>query len=96
VIARDSTASASTSRSDGVVALLSKLGWVLRGNGVVGLSLVGLGSVGVCSLGGLHGTTVNIVSVGHYLDLVVVELGHLLGNDGGSSLSQMGLSKDDV
>jgi hypothetical protein len=96
VIARDSTASASTSRSDGVVALLSELGWVLRRNSVVGLSLVGLGSVGVCSLGSLHGTAVNIVSVGHYLDLVVVELGHLLGNDGGSSLSQMGLSKDDV
>lgn len=92
------TTSTSTSipLSDGLVSLLHLIGmgW---GQSHIGLSLVDFGTVGIGSLWvGLHGATVDVVSVGQNLDLVVGQFGHLLGNDGRSSLHHVGPCEEDV
>jgi len=57
------------------------------------LFLVDGSSVRVGSFGVVGGTTVDIPSVGKDLDLVIGELGHLLGDDGRSSLHDVCSSK---
>lgn len=73
---------------DGLVALLAELAGTSGRQGGVGLALVGLGTVRV-GLAGLHGTVVDVVSVGHDLDLVVGEFGQLGSDEGCSSLGDV-------
>ena len=100
VVAGSEFATTSTSTSiplsDGLVALLHLIG-VGWGQCHIGLSLVDFGTVGIGSLGvGLHGATVNVVSVGQDLDLVIGQFWHFLGNDGRSSLHHVSSGEENI
>ena len=67
------------------VVVLAGFGWRKRS---VGLSRVHSSSKGVGSLG-VRRSAVNIVPLGQSGDLVVGQLGQLVGDDGGSSLDEV-------
>lgn len=77
---------------DGVGAVTGDVARVSRGKGGIGVT-----GVGGCAEGlGITVVVVDVVTLGHDINLVLSKHGHLLGDDGGSTLGQVRMSEQYV